>query len=793
MELALSSQMQAIEDAWDADLNEVPIGEVCRLLGIERTHQNELQFRGAEKVHRGVAAVECAVKMYNAKLFQMINNLAQYDNELQKNVHFGGRSTELRCEDETTKQTINRLFTFATSAMWLLIAHRTGLSMAANSDIWDNLPEEAVSDRWLSAMNECAFLAHESRMKPQILIFSVATWRLRVGFRGEPFLVHQNYLYRRKFIKYKIPVMLAGELICATCGKLEHEHDLRGAVSARKGHVFTPMEIPAANIDTGEPIWIKTGCYERHQTVMDFLYELTDPNKQFSLFINGMHNANVLPFVADRLCSMANTIPQLKTRRGLFSMDDGIFDVGETKFYPYICECMKFTRPGMPEPTGKNFNWGHGIELAHLPKKITRSISQFESKEDWVLNFDVPEEEARGTTCAGSKSVVFDVAEGEELNIVRGMVMKGDGICEGSVVRSVQRSEGRVTVKMSRNAKREGAREITFTCASQKLSDGVDFVESEGSRSMHDTCKHCNAVTPMGKDETGVKRAWVAQKHFSGVKMNWPSKMSRMLGPLKQDIDDHICQLCQCPRNHPDHMPCDVDDPECEECEEDNPCEDHTSHAFRDHPQHFNVCFHGQCGAPAESHAPVCRGVFMETAYERAKPAENCWRCRKQVTSNLVACECPAGPFNYMLREQTLGTDETHVPAAWHHLEHPAWDGMFTSQFEDPVTRRVVQWMITLVMSRSVLPAKERDSMDLLVSLLGPGGNGKSTILHLLQSMFERSDVGTIPNNAQRQVSLLPTPVLFCCGMATTNLVLFFFFYPPVSIRAGPRRVHEYD
>ena len=146
------SQLTSIEAKVD-ESGDIPPSALCELLGVERTNQHEMQFRGPDKMHRGVAALEAALQSYNNQLWYKVRYLAQYDGQLATNVHFGGRSTELQCENEATKNIINRLFTFGNSAFHILMAIRTGLSMASISDVYDSLPSAAVSDRWLSAMH----------------------------------------------------------------------------------------------------------------------------------------------------------------------------------------------------------------------------------------------------------------------------------------------------------------------------------------------------------------------------------------------------------------------------------------------------------------------------------------------------------------------------------------------------------------------------------------------------------------------------------------------------------------
>ena len=91
----------------------------------------------------------------------------------------------------------------------------------------------------------------------------------------------------------------------------------------------------------------------------------------------------------------------------------------------------------------------------------------------------------------------------------------------------------------------------------------------------------------------------------------------------------------------------------------------------------------------------------------------------------------------------------TPTMSAWHHLDLPAWCGLFTSQFQgagvvrDPQCYHDDDCEILVPRANVRQPAHHGAAHR-------TGGNGKSTIIEFLMSFWDQKDIGVIPNNAQK-------------------------------------------
>lgn len=86
------------------------------------------------------------------------------------------------------------------------------------------------------------------------------------------------------------------------------------------------------------------------------------------------------------------------------------------------------------------------------------------------------------------------------------------------------------------------------------------------------------------------------------------------------------------------------------------------------------------------------------------------------------------------------------------------------SKIETPFLRKIFKdqgvegnafdWMAMLLFGRSFFEVKEKDTWEVFVHIVGPGGTGKSLICDLLKSCFKPKDIGILGNNAQGQFVL---------------------------------------
>ena len=370
-------------------------------------------------------------------------------------------------------------------------------------------------------------------------------------------------------------------------------------------------------------------------------------------------------------------------------------------------------------------------------KKKVGMASHFEKKMRWKI---LPAHQM--WTCdadleAGDTRISFESAD-DFAGINVGMRVIGTGIPERTVVTEI--NEEAMTMEVSRPCTVTGQRVNLRFKQSHCFSDDLLWYDDTNDSK---TCVHCSAIAPEGSNG----KLWVTQNHVD-TNFNFTRLMALAQGPVVSGSEDHVCMICQKKRSDADHQPPDIGS--------------HGSHPFTPHPHINAMCI--VCGENSEAHRPVCRGFFRERLYERTEPSEYCFRCRKKCLAEedddeekedeSELCQCPNGPFNYKFRNQTFGDEVTHVPAAWDpkFVPQPAWDGIFQSQFrESALEKRVVQDFITMMLARTILPAKKHDNMDSMVQLNGPGGNGKSVALGVVQIPFEHADIGTISSNAQKQ------------------------------------------
>ena len=207
-------------------------------------------------------------------------------------------------------------------------------------------------------------------------------------------------------------------------------------------------------------------------------------------------------------------------------------------------------------------------------------------------------------------------------------------------------------------------------------------------------------------------------------------------GPV-DGFESHVCDICQKPRNHPDHLP-----PEIEG----------EVHPFTPDPLDFSNCVY--CGQDLAAHQPRCRGLFKDRPFRFTDECDprnmRCMRCHK--TDD--ACGCPSGCLMFDLQNE-VAPDEGETfsnlhKASWDRLRHDAWDGIFSTQFSDPMVCWVVQRVITNMIGRSWFPAGMFDSLQMFVHFLGLGGTGKTIVQNFIKTFFPTHESGIVANNAQR-------------------------------------------
>jgi len=83
-------------------------------------------------------------------------------------------------------------------------------------------------------------------------------------------------------------------------------------------------------------------------------------------------------------------------------------------------------------------------------------------------------------------------------------------------------------------------------------------------------------------------------------------------------------------------------------------------------------------------------------------------------------------------------------------LDTPYFDSIFTPQDWDPY---MIKWMFAFI-GRLFYEVNERDSWQVIPFLKGIAGTGKSTVIKVIQLMYDAKDVGVISNNVEKKFGL---------------------------------------
>jgi hypothetical protein len=248
-------------------------------------------------------------------------------------------------------------------------------------------------------------------------------------------------------------------------------------------------------------------------------------------------------------------------------------------------------------------------------------------------------------------------------------------------------------------------------------------------------CENCRAGC--------CPKEWIAQKIMPAYfdrNRYWSQMRGDMCGP--EEVGKITCHVCKKPYCHEDH---------------------HAQCTFRPSSTDFEVC--AECGKPMDdpAHHPACKMWFSKSPWKNmeafAKDTDSCLCCRR----NYDECGCPLfAPFDFRRDNRCPVTRG---------IEHPTLSSIFHCQ---QVPEPIFDFFITLI-ARTILPPMAFDKMQLMVFIMGPGGNGKSTLLELMISFFDRSNTAPIANGAQPEFPFEQ------CIDKNTKRTKHFAYFPEVK------------
>lgn len=113
------------------------------------------------------------------------------------------------------------------------------------------------------------------------------------------------------------------------------------------------------------------------------------------------------------------------------------------------------------------------------------------------------------------------------------------------------------------------------------------------------------------------------------------------------------------------------------------------------------------------------------------------------IENSLVACSY----FNKEISQETLEKQ-------WYDISTPNLQKILDFQFNDEADYiDICKWMYILI-GRMFYDVSDHDNWQILPYLLGLAGTGKSTILEILNMIYEKEDIGYLGNNVEKQFPL---------------------------------------
>ena len=119
----------------------------------------------------------------------------------------------------------------------------------------------------------------------------------------------------------------------------------------------------------------------------------------------------------------------------------------------------------------------------------------------------------------------------------------------------------------------------------------------------------------------------------------------------------------------------------------------------------------------------------------------------EQIDDNLVSCKIIYKKFH----EAYFSTPSRAGPRlGFSDLETPLFDSIFEPQMWD---QQMLWWMFVFI-GRLFYEVSELDSWQVIPFMKGVAGTGKSTVIKVIQLMYNRADVGVISNNIEKKFGL---------------------------------------
>ena len=125
------------------------------------------------------------------------------------------------------------------------------------------------------------------------------------------------------------------------------------------------------------------------------------------------------------------------------------------------------------------------------------------------------------------------------------------------------------------------------------------------------------------------------------------------------------------------------------------------------------------------------------------------WFYGKHTDENLVSCKIIDKPFAgaYFKGEiQVSGCPRNN----YEDLSTPLFDSIFSPQNWDHM---MIKWMFAFI-GRLFYKVNEKDSWQVIPFLKGVAGTGKSTVIKVIQMMYNARDIGVISNNIEKKFGL---------------------------------------
>lgn len=121
----------------------------------------------------------------------------------------------------------------------------------------------------------------------------------------------------------------------------------------------------------------------------------------------------------------------------------------------------------------------------------------------------------------------------------------------------------------------------------------------------------------------------------------------------------------------------------------------------------------------------------------------------KHTDTNLVSCKMIDLPFG-----DSYYNDALHLPSSprktYDEIETPLFESIFEPQEWDS---DMIKWIFVFI-GRLFYNVNEKDGWQVVPFLLGTAGTGKSTIIKIIQMMYDPRDVGIISNNIEKKFGL---------------------------------------